>query len=116
VAFGIILLTRTLPVDAALRQVLRSRTLIFFGTYSYALYIVHYVVRNAVFRYFPPLESLPTVGGLLFPWALLRAACAVGLSVVLALLSWQLIERRCLALKRYFSYGTPPKRVSALAL
>jgi peptidoglycan/LPS O-acetylase OafA/YrhL len=105
IAFSVILMTRTMPQGGRLRTVLRSRTLMFFGAYSYALYVLHYVVRNAVFQVFPPLESLPPAAGLLFPWAVLRGACAVGIAIALSLASWHLVERRCLALKRHFRYG-----------
>jgi len=105
VGLGLILATRTLAAERPLRAVLRSRFLRFFGRYSYALYMVHFVVREVVFARFPPLESLPRVAGLLFPWVLLRAACTLAVSVGIALLSWHLIEKRFLALKRLFGNG-----------
>jgi len=109
IAFALILATRTMTPAAPLRKALRSRPLMFFGAYSYALYVLHYVVRNLVYRVLPPLESLPRIGGVQLPWVLLRASLAVGVAVMAALLCWHLIEKRFLALKVYFSYGPDTK-------
>lgn len=111
-AASVILATRLMAPHALLRRALRSRPLLFFGAYSYAIYVLHFIVRDWVFRLFPPLESLPTHAGMQFPWVLLRAVCAVGLAVLAALLSWHLIEKRFLAMKGYFRYG-PDVRAAA---
>jgi peptidoglycan/LPS O-acetylase OafA/YrhL len=96
---GVIVFALHAPARALLHRVLAARLLVFFGTYSYALYIVHGFVFHAVDRVFPRINSLPPLAGFLWPWALLKAVLAGVVSVGLALASWHLIEKKCLALK-----------------
>lgn len=79
-------------------RLLSSAPLTFFGKYSYGLYVWHYaVVMQLSFAYFTPgkLSGMLTVPGALI------ASCAIGigLSVVLALLSYHLFEDWFLRLK-----------------
>jgi peptidoglycan/LPS O-acetylase OafA/YrhL len=115
IAFGVLIMTRTAADGSWFRRVLRSPVLMFFGAYSYAIYVLHYVVRNAVFRIFPPLQSLPPLAGSVFPWAILRMLGAAGLALLLALASWHLLEKHCLALKRHLRHGPRAAAVNAPA-
>jgi peptidoglycan/LPS O-acetylase OafA/YrhL len=112
-AVGMVLAPYLLAAGGVLRTVLRSRILRLFGRYSYALYLVHFVVREIVFPLFPPLESLPGGGGLQLPWVLLRAACTLAVALFIAWGSWQLVEKRFLALKKFISYGRPGRGAGA---
>jgi peptidoglycan/LPS O-acetylase OafA/YrhL len=91
-----------------LQRLLRAGPLQLLGRYSYGLYVVHFFVREAAL---PALERWPagaaalaTRGGVL-AWA----AVATALSLVLAWLSFHLVERRFLALKvRFPARPAPP--------
>jgi peptidoglycan/LPS O-acetylase OafA/YrhL len=86
---------------SGLNRLLSNRFMTQTGKYSYALYMVHVPVTREV------SELLArSVGSRLgsAPTFLLLVAMAFGLSWLGALLSWNLFEKRLLALKRYFAY------------
>jgi peptidoglycan/LPS O-acetylase OafA/YrhL len=89
--------------EAPISRALRSSLLRFFGRYSYAIYIVHTAVLAALDRY-RPFAALPTVGGFALPSQALWATGYVGLSTGLAILSWHLVEKHFLRLKKFFPY------------
>jgi len=75
--------------------------LIFFGSYSYTLYVVHPLLRaffvQFLNRYFPSLGYLESF--------LVTTVVVGGSSVVFAMLSWRLLEQPILALKAHFGYS-----------
>jgi peptidoglycan/LPS O-acetylase OafA/YrhL len=88
-----------------IRRVLEWGPLVSFGTYSYAIYLVQLPLRGAVDYWFR--DRLAT-------WAPMQAVAAEGLllaggSWCIAWVSWRLVERPMLSLKRYvpMSHGTP---------
>jgi peptidoglycan/LPS O-acetylase OafA/YrhL len=100
-----------------LAAILSGRTLRFFGKYSYALYVFHVFVvfvlaplfalgdpsHFSVIHGFKPGVSFPFERKLwLLADGLLYIAVAVGITVILALISWNILEQPCLRLKRYF--------------
>jgi peptidoglycan/LPS O-acetylase OafA/YrhL len=89
--------------ESRISQVLRSRLLRFFGRYSYAIYIVHTAVLAGLDHY-RPFASLPTVGGFALPAQTAWALAYVGLSTGIAMMSWHLVEKHFLRLKRLFPY------------
>jgi peptidoglycan/LPS O-acetylase OafA/YrhL len=107
---------------------LSGKTLRFFGKYSYALYIFHVfaflffarffafgdVSRYSMIHTFSPGASSVAERGLWLTLdALLYILLAVGVSVLLALLSWNFLEQPCLRLKRYFPMKTKPGPAAA---
>jgi len=87
------------------------------GKYSYALYVVHVPVASAIFpvatRALAGVE--PAIGHeTVF---VVCMALSFIVSWILAVLSWNLFEKRILALKRYFSYegaaGIPEQSAAA---
>jgi peptidoglycan/LPS O-acetylase OafA/YrhL len=78
-----------------LRRILGSQFLIYTGTISYGLYLLHKI----------PFAALESWGG----WNESLAAFGVGLMLcyVVAFLSWHLLERPFLRLRRFFA---PPPR------
>jgi peptidoglycan/LPS O-acetylase OafA/YrhL len=101
--FGAVLLLALDGRAAALTRVLSSRVLRFFGRYSYGLYVVHVPVIG--------LARLAGVSPDAFagtPWelpALLGyVALMGGASILVALASWTLYEKRFLRLKSRFAY------------
>lgn len=83
------------PERHLLARFLSWRFLVTLGKYSYAIYLFHKFVYLGVTRL--DWTGLPEpVRG----WAIF--ACAVGGSLLTAQISWVLLERPCLSLKRYF--------------
>lgn len=72
------------------------------GKLSYALYVFHYPVfllcKEWIFQ-----GVFPVWQGMIWPAALLTGAVAVPLTFLLAWLSWHLLEKPCLSLKRHFA-------------
>ena len=84
-------------------RTLKSPVLRSFGRYSYAIYIVHTAVLAALDHY-RPFASLPTLGGFALPAQMLWGITYVGLSTGIAIVSWHLVEKHFLRLKRFFPY------------
>ncbi len=87
----------------ALAHVFQGRVLRFFGKYSYGLYVYHglftwYLVdvhaNERLDRWFGDRHALTIVA---------RAVLGVSVSVLVAVLSYELMEKKFLALKRYFA-------------
>jgi peptidoglycan/LPS O-acetylase OafA/YrhL len=116
--FGAILvLCLTASPLTALGKTTGSSFLRFFGRYSYALYVFHHPLL-----WFKPafnLAVVPTVLGSQLPAYVLWLAISIGACVAIALLSWHLIEKPALNLKRFFPYRaaivTPSVDAMALA-
>jgi len=111
-SIGIMLLGASALVFATARESVFARTmragvLRFFGRYSYAIYIVHTAVLAALDHY-RPFAELPAIGGAVVPaqtaWFLVYA----GISTGIAFLSWHLIEKHFLRLKKLFPYRPHP--------
>lgn len=86
---------------------LRSRFLRFFGRYSYAIYIVHTAVLAGL-NHYRPFALLPTAGGFALPAQMIWAVAYVGVSTGVAMVSWHLVEKHFLRLKRFFPYRPKP--------
>ena len=87
---------------------LRSGFLRFFGRYSYAIYIVHTAVLAGL-NHYRPFANLSTMGGYALPGQTVWALAYIALSTGIAMLSWHLVEKHFLRLKRLFPYR--PKSV-----
>ena len=86
-------------------RVLTSRVLMAFGKYSYALYLVHILVRDIVQNQIMVARGgFPVILGSQIPAQLALVAFGVGVSYAIAFVSWHLFEKRVLALKRFFPY------------
>ncbi len=66
------------------------------GKYSYGLYVLHYMVYSAIAPSAPRFRPLP--------FALCSILGGIPLSLLAAWLSWNLLEKRFLSLKRYVPY------------
>ncbi len=89
------------PPESRYTRFLRSPWLHFLGKYSYGLYVIHVIVRAVLVR----VVGLPIpIGGTQLPWQLGFFLLCTAVTIVLALLSWHLMEKRFLALKKYFPY------------
>ncbi|MBI3461915.1 MAG: acyltransferase [Planctomycetes bacterium] len=83
-----------------------SRSLRFFGEYSYGLYVFHHPLVPYFRRLFPP-EYLATRFGSVFLGRALYMLLATGASLALALLSWHLYEKHFLKLKSVLTPHRP---------
>ncbi len=93
------------PDSSRTARVLSSATLAAFGRYSYALYLIHIVVRNVFHGQLTQLDGkLPTVLGSQLPAQVGVLLAGIGISYALAFASWHLFEKHFLALKRFFNY------------
>jgi peptidoglycan/LPS O-acetylase OafA/YrhL len=89
--------------ESRFAHVLKSGFLRFFGRYSYAMYVVHTAVLAGLDHYYP-FRSVGTIAGFALPAQTAWAFAYVALSVAVAMLSWNLVERHFLRLKRFFPY------------
>lgn len=73
------------------------------GRYSYGMYVLQQVVFLAVRRVpFPRAVSVSLLGTSQVPIQIAVIAVSIGITFALALVSWNLIEKRAIALKRFF--------------
>jgi peptidoglycan/LPS O-acetylase OafA/YrhL len=106
----LLLLVVTAPANGALQRALSAGWLRSFGKYSYALYVVHPIVAQTIARRIAEHYDVPLVFGSQIPLAIAIGLGAGAASFGVAWLSWHLLERHFLALKRFFPYaGEPPR-------
>ncbi|MFP2906224.1 acyltransferase family protein [Pyxidicoccus sp. 3LFB2] len=99
-----------------LHRFFASKLLRTYGKYSYAIYLIHSPL-DAILRRTSLLGTpLRKVAGSDMPMQLLFYVVAAGLSLGLALVSWNLFEKHLLKLKDYFPYGEQQQRARAAAL
>ncbi len=79
-----------------LRRLFANRGLIFFGKYSYALYLFHLPVGIFLLNLFWASGRKNAIIWLSY------SALSFGITIFLALISWNLLEKRALSLKKYF--------------
>jgi peptidoglycan/LPS O-acetylase OafA/YrhL len=102
--FGAVLvLALTWTRDGFIGRILGSSFLRFFGRYSYALYVFHHPILFFNLGLIP-LKSVPTIGGSQLLRQLVFLIEATGVSVGLSLVSWHVVEKQALKLKRFFPY------------
>jgi peptidoglycan/LPS O-acetylase OafA/YrhL len=88
--------------DSWFRRALRSRPIVATGRYSYALYIAHVPVGVQLDKMGSKwLDAASTAAQYDFRFTCVSGA-ALGISWLVAMLSWHLFERHVLKLKRYF--------------
>jgi peptidoglycan/LPS O-acetylase OafA/YrhL len=99
----------TLAVTASpgsnLAQVFSSRTLRFFGRYSYGLYVFHHPIVILIGSSMFTVADMPVIWGSQLPAFAVYSALIGGLSCAAALASWHLLEFPFLKLKENFPYA-----------
>lgn len=108
---GVLLAAR----DSRLATTFRNPVLRWFGRYSYALYLVHLPVAALVYLRFNIPADVITVSGSQLPGTIVFWVVAGGISTVLAVLSWNLIEKQFLTLKSAFPYASANVRSNAVS-
>ncbi|HEV8607413.1 MAG TPA: acyltransferase [Tepidisphaeraceae bacterium] len=76
----------------------------FFGKYSYGIYVFHWILAPLFEKHFSS-EKLGTAMGSNFIGVALSMGVAIGISTLVAVLSWHLYEKHFLKLKKFFEYG-----------
>ncbi len=84
---------------ALLVRAMSKPTLVFFGKYSYGIYLYHFTFYFTHGSTLKPLFGSYTLGMIAFLF------CSFAISIGMALLSWNILEQPALRLKRYFRYG-----------
>lgn len=80
------------------------------GRYSYALYLFHVPIRDVIRNSGIGSGQAGIVAGSRFPLQVAIIAAGIGVTYVVALVSWNLFEKHFLELKRYFPYESPARR------
>jgi peptidoglycan/LPS O-acetylase OafA/YrhL len=86
----------TYPENAFLRVLFRNRVLVFFGKYSYSIYLFHMTVAIIVLEY---LWHTGLRGWWMY---IFYAGIVLGIATLVAFLTWHLLEKHFLNLKKYF--------------
>jgi peptidoglycan/LPS O-acetylase OafA/YrhL len=104
--FGAILSIAILsPPQHLLSKGFASPILVFFGHYSYGLYVFHHLIVFGMRHKGFTIELFPRYMDSQLPGLLLYIIVATAVSLCLALLSWHLYEAQFLKLKRFFPYS-----------
>jgi peptidoglycan/LPS O-acetylase OafA/YrhL len=104
---AVLVLAATAPASSGLGRVLTAPALVYIGRISYGLYIVHHLVVFALQRHVVSVDRMPRVLGTQVLSQVVFSLIALGVSVLLAALSWHLYERPILHLKQRFPYHPP---------
>ena len=91
---------------ARLARALQSGFLRFYGKYSYGLYVIHLPAMVVMSHLGINIDTL-SIGGSPLVGVLLYIAIVLPVVTLLALLSWNLLEKRFLTLKKRFAYRPP---------
>lgn len=86
-------------------RILSSRVLVAFGKYSYGLYMIHGMLRPQLLRILEPFGSSSMLSVAVFHQCAYYVV-AVGISFGVAFISYHVLEKQFLGLKRYFDYAT----------
>lgn len=111
IAAAVLVLAVTGRQGQPLTRCLTSRSLTFFGKYSYGIYVLHLLLlRGPVQRLLSlhPLRSLIAHGDV--SRAVVMLAIGLLCSAAAGWLSWHLFEKHFVKLKRHFEYRLPPRK------
>lgn len=90
-------------------RMLTSGWLVSLGKYSYGLYVIHGMLRPQLLRWYD-VTTMPVFPGSWFLYQVSFYLFATLISYGLAVLSYQMIERPFLSLKRFVDYGKPRRK------
>jgi peptidoglycan/LPS O-acetylase OafA/YrhL len=100
------------PERSAISRFFRSRPMVFLGTYSYGLYVYHHFISYYLSANRTELEVARWLGSHGTAVAV-QATLGASVSLALAYLSYELIEKRFLRLKRLFQTANEPAPYSS---
>jgi peptidoglycan/LPS O-acetylase OafA/YrhL len=113
-AFGALIMALVTSSGGVLRRLFESRGLCFLGKYSYGLYVFHGIIGFA-FLETRLQQRLTAATDSHLVGMLLQAVLGVCLSLVVAVASYELYEKRFLLLKRYFESSRDKSRKEVAA-
>jgi len=93
------------PSSSRLSGILHNRLLRTVGRYSYAMYLLHVIVRDLLVKFVLTEGRRPLILGSVVPLEIAFTCAGIALTLALAWLSWRVIERPCLQRKGLFVYG-----------
>lgn len=100
----LIVILRTSKEGSLTVRLVDNWPLRFFGKYSYGLYVLHAMLGPLMMLWLPENLVLEYCGSPLLASFVIVAA-KISISIVAALLSWNIVEAPCLRLKDRFQYG-----------
>jgi peptidoglycan/LPS O-acetylase OafA/YrhL len=103
---GLLVLVLTAPRTGAFQRVFTWRPLLVLGKYSYALYILNKPAYLLLQEFLVPSHWL--LAGSQIPAAVAFVLAGILLTFVGSQLTWRLLEKPCLDLKRYFEAPANP--------
>jgi peptidoglycan/LPS O-acetylase OafA/YrhL len=92
------------PTKTFVSRLFTSHPLVWLGTYSYGLYVYHHFLSYAAQDY-RTVEVLATWTGSHMLAVVMQASVGIGLSCLIAYLSYEHFEKRFLAFKKHFEPG-----------
>jgi peptidoglycan/LPS O-acetylase OafA/YrhL len=107
---GVVYKSVAVAPGTRLHRFFASKLLRTYGKYSYAIYLIHSPLDAMLRRTSLLGTPLKKVAGSDIPMQLLFYVVAAGVSLGLALMSWNLFEKHLLKLKDSFPYGAQPAR------
>ena len=94
------------PPGSRASSILSHSLLTFFGKYSYAMYVIHLPVALFLALNTSLAQSIFRLSGSAIPAILVFTATATAISVLIAMLSWYLLELPFLRLRKRFASGS----------
>lgn len=99
--------TLTSPSGGLLNRLFTQKWLRFLGKYSYAIYLCHMPIHRIMREYVYKPENFLMIGGSKMPGQIIFYVLCTVPTIAIALLSWNLIEKHFLSLKKYFPSHHP---------
>ena len=100
---GLLLVAMEAPVGSATHRIFAGPALSFLGKYSYAMYLFHTHAIGILKKLFGlGRNEIPIILDSRVLSQLLFYIPALGVSILVSLASWHLVEKHCLRLKRHF--------------
>jgi peptidoglycan/LPS O-acetylase OafA/YrhL len=108
VLLGVLVLTTSKGIGGPIGRVLDARPIVYLGTISYGIYIFHMLVPTAYNTVARHWNELPDAHHGLVYFCLTSV-----MTILVATMSWELLERPISDLKRFFPYGRPAPLVQS---
>jgi peptidoglycan/LPS O-acetylase OafA/YrhL len=115
-AFGALLMAAvTAPAGGRMARFFSSRLMVFFGVYSYGIYVFHHPLLHLLRDRGVSVDMVPGLSGSRLPGLVVVFLITCAVSVLVALVSYHLWEQPFLRLKRFFAYQPSGRQLGAAA-
>jgi hypothetical protein len=95
--------------DRSIARVFQTPLLVALGRRSYAMYLVHATIIAETAHWFRTRAEALSIGGSRLPSQLAFATFVFLASYAAAVVSWHVLERHCMSLKRFFPLPRPER-------